>query len=151
MTKAADRIEWFATQATALGCKVTDEVKPNGERTVHVSGAHWMDLDSVFVSFTPGASKGRKGARDSLFCMIFSNRKYPRKGNAWVEFHEAVSHLGMLKDYSAHTHCEPGRHVCQEATCTAIRDGKTCGIPESMHRREFRDLLDHTFTSGASE
>jgi hypothetical protein len=111
-TVAAKRVEFFAAEAAALGCKVAEEIKGNGERTVHVSGAHWMDLDSVIVTYTPASAKGRKGARDSLFCMIFSDRKYPRKHSAWVEYREAVSFLGMLKDYTTHTHCEAGRHVC---------------------------------------
>lgn len=114
-TIAAQRVEFFATEAAALGCKVHDETKPNGERTVHVSGAHWMDMDSVFVTYTPASAKEGTNRRDSLFCMIFSDRRYPRKGRAVVEYHQAVSALGLLKDFTAHTHCDAGRHTtCQE-------------------------------------
>jgi hypothetical protein len=113
-TIPAKRIEWFATEMAALGCKVTDTTDSRGIRTVMVSGAHWMDRDTVFVSYSPASSKEGKGRRDSLFCMVFSDRRYPRKGSAVVEYHQAVSAATMLKDYTLHTHCEPTRHT----TCT---------------------------------
>jgi hypothetical protein len=112
MTIAANRIEFFATELAKLGAKVTDETDTDGRRTVTVNGPSIFDTDSVHVSFTPGAAKG-KGGRDSLFCMIFSTRKFPRKGYGVVEYHEAMSAARMLRDWRTHAHCEPNFHVCE--------------------------------------
>lgn len=144
-TIAAQRIDRFADEARKLGCKVNDEIEPNGRRVVQVSGAHWLDTDSVIVSFTPARAKEGKGRRDSLHCTIFSSRKYPRKHYATVEFHDALAHIEGLKNYQEHTHCRPGNHVCELPRCTAPSDnveGKPCGLPQRLHY-----LLDHTFTT----
>lgn len=144
-TIAAQRIDRFADEARKLGCKVNDEIEATGRRTVQVTGAHWLDADSVIVSFSPAASKEGKGRRDSLHCTIFSRRKYPRKGYSTVEFHEAMAHIEGLKDYTAHTHCRPGRHVCDEPRCTHVGTGdKVCRTPRSLHYL-FND--DHSFTA----
>lgn len=111
-TIAAKRIEFFATELAALGCKVSVERKDDGSVQVLVSSAFWIDTDNVVVGYTPGSAKGRKGARDSLHCMIFSGTRYPRKRYATVEYHEALRFATGLKSYTEHTHCEPGRHEC---------------------------------------
>lgn len=144
MTIASERIEFVAREMAALGCRVTDEMDESGKRVVTVAGAHWMDSDSVFLTFTPASAKGFKGARDSLFCMIFSRRKFPRKGYAQVEYREAVRHAAGLKQYGEHTFCDPANHHCDEKKCTVPRaeDDRPCGIPESLHRH---GCYDHTF------
>jgi len=145
MTIAAERIEFFARELAALGCRVTDERRADGSRQVLVSGAHWFDTDNVIISYTPGSAKGGKGRQDTLFCTIFSKRRNPRKGYARVTYRDALRHAEGLKDYSAHTHCEPGRHVCGEPRCTTLGDdGKACRIPESLHRPFYG--YDHCFT-----
>lgn len=113
MTIAADRVEFFAREMAALGCKVSDKTDEFGVRQVLVSGASVWDSDNVIVSYTPASAKAGKGRRDSLHCLIFSTRKYPRKGYGTVEYGEARRHASaFLRSWTEHTHCEPGRHTC---------------------------------------
>jgi hypothetical protein len=144
-TIAAQRIDRFADEARKLGCKVNDEIEATGRRTVRVTGSLWLDQDSVLVTFTPASAKPGTNRRDSLHCMIFSTRKYPRKHYSTVEFHEALAHIVSLKDYSTHTHCRPGHHVCEEPTCTATVEGgsRNCNLPRSLHFRGH----DHPFAN----
>jgi hypothetical protein len=144
-TLAEQRIEFMATELAALGCKVVDTTDEEGVRRLTISGSHWLDTDSVIVSYRPASAKSYRGARGSLFCLIFSTSKYPRKGYNQATYRDALRHAEGMKDYSAHTHCEAGRHYCAEPRCTAAtrEDGKLCRIPLTLHRM----YKDHEFVA----